>query len=78
MRWAEHVACMEDMRDPYRVLMGRLEGKIPLERPSCRWKDTIKMNIQEIEWGGIDWIDLAQDGNRSRALVNAVMNLRVP
>ena len=58
--------------------MGNLRGKIPLGRPRSRWKDNIKMDLQEVGGGGMDWTDLAQDRDRWRALVNAVMNLRVP
>ena len=58
--------------------MGKPEGKTPLGRPSRRWEDNIKMDLQEVECGGMDWIDLAQDKNRCRTLVNAVMDLRVP
>jgi hypothetical protein len=58
--------------------VGKPEGKIPLRRPKCRWVDNIKMNILEMGWGGVDWIDLAQDKDKRRALVNVVMNLRVP
>ena len=61
----------------YRVLVGKPEGKRPLGRPRRRWEDNIKMDFQEVEWG-MDWIELAQDRDRWRALVNAVMNLRVP
>jgi hypothetical protein len=58
--------------------MGKPEGKRPLRRPGCRWEDNIKMDLQEVECRGIDWIELAQDRDRWRALVNAVMNLPVP
>jgi len=58
--------------------VGKLEGKIPLGRPRRRWKDNIRMDLQEVGCGGMDWIDLAQDRDRWRALVNAVMNFRVP
>ena len=58
--------------------MGKPAGKRPLERPRCRWEDNIKMDLQEVGCEGIDWIELAQDRDRWRALVNAVMNLRVP
>jgi hypothetical protein len=61
-----------------RVLVGKCEGKRPLGRPRCGWEDNIKMDLQEVGCGGMDWIELAQDGDRWRALVNAVMNLRVP
>ena len=64
-------------RGVYRVLVGKPEGKRPLGRPRRRWEDNIKMDFQEVEWG-MDWIELAQDRDRWRALVNAVMNLRVP
>ena len=68
---------MEDKRGAYRDLVGRPEGNTPLARPRRRWDDNIKMHLQEVGWEGIDWIDLAQDMDRWRALVNAVMNLRV-
>jgi len=61
-----------------RVSVGKLEGKSPLGRRRCRWEDNIKTDLQEVECGSIDWIDLAQERGRWRALVNAVMNLRVP
>jgi hypothetical protein len=64
-------------RNVYRVLVGKPEGKRPLERPRHRWEDGIKMDLEEIGWGGVEWIHLAQDRDRWRALVNAVMNLRV-
>jgi hypothetical protein len=69
---------MGEGRGLYRVLVGKPERKRPLGRPRRRWKNNIKMDIQEVEYGGTDWIALAQDRNRWRALVNAVMNLCVP
>jgi hypothetical protein len=62
----------------YRILVGKPEAKKPLGRPRRRWKDIIKMDLQGIGSGGIDWIELAQDRDRWRALVNVEMNLRVP
>jgi hypothetical protein len=61
-----------------RILVGYPEGKKPLGRPRRRWVDSIKINLREIGWDGRDWIDLAQDRDQWRVLVNAVMNLRVP
>jgi hypothetical protein len=69
---------MGERRGVYRVLVGKLEGKRPLGRPRRRWEDNIKMDLKEEGCGGMDWIELAQDRDRWRALVNAVMNLRVP
>jgi hypothetical protein len=74
MRWAGHVARMGEGRNVYRVLVGKPEGKRPLERPRRRWKEGTKMAVRKIEWV---WIHLADDRNRWQALVNAVMNLRV-
>jgi len=62
----------------YRVLVGKLQCKRPLGRPRCRWEDNIKVDIQEVGYQDMDWIEPAQDRDRWRALVNAVMNLRVP
>jgi len=73
-----HVARMGEKRSVYRVLVGKPERKGPLRSPRHRWKDNIKMNLQEVGCEGMDWIDLAQYRDRWRALVNAVMNLRVP
>jgi hypothetical protein len=78
MRWAGHVARMGEKRNAYRILSGNPEGKRPLGRPRRRWVDNIKMDLREIGWDGVDWIDLAQDRDQWRALVKAVMNLRVP
>jgi hypothetical protein len=65
-------------RNAYRILVGKPEGKRPLGRPRRRWVDNIKMDLREMECDGMDWIDLAQDSDQWRALVNTVMNLRVP
>ena len=78
MRWAGHVARMGERRGIYRVLVGKPEGKRPLGRPRHRWEDNIKMDLQNAECRGMDWFDLAQDRDRWRARVNAVMYLRVP
>jgi len=69
---------MGDRKGVYRVLVGKPEGKRPLGRPRRRWEDNIKMGHQEVECGGMDWIELSQDRDRWRALVNVIMNLRVP
>jgi hypothetical protein len=65
-------------RNAYRKLVGKSEGKRPLGRPRCRWVDNIKMDLREIKWVGMDWIDLAEDRDQWRALVNTVLNLWVP
>jgi len=78
MRWAGNVARMGERRGVYRVLVGKPEGKRPLGRPRRRWEDNIKMDLQEVGCECMDWIELAQDRDRWRALVNAVMNLRIP
>jgi hypothetical protein len=69
---------MGEGRDVYRVLVGKPEGKRPLGRTRRRWEDNIEMDLQEVGCGGMDWFVLAKDRDRWRALVNAVMNLRVP
>jgi hypothetical protein len=68
---------MGEGRGVYRVLVGKPEGKRPLGRPRLRWEDNIKLQLQEVGCGGMDWIELAQGRDRWRAFVNAVMNLRV-
>ena len=78
MRRMAHVARMGDRGVVYMVFVGKPEEKVPLGRPRLKWEDNIKMDLQEVECGGMDWIELAQDRDRWRALVNAVMNLRVP
>jgi len=77
MRWAGHVALMGEERGVYRVLVGKLEGKRPLGRPRCRWVYNIRMDLQDVGCGYVDWIGLAQDRDRWRTLLSAVMNLRV-
>jgi hypothetical protein len=77
MRWAEHVARMGEKRNMYRLLVGKPEGKRPLGTPRRRWIDNIKMDLLEIGLNVVDWIGLAWDRYRWRALVNVVMNLRV-
>jgi hypothetical protein len=69
---------MGEGRGAYRILVVRPEGRRPLGRPRRRWEDNIKMDVQEVGWGGMDWIDMAQDMDMWRAVVSAVMNLRVP
>jgi hypothetical protein len=77
MTWSGHVARMEEKTNAYRVLVGKPEGKRPLGRPMRRWENNIRMDLGEIVWGGMDWIDLAQDGDRWLTFVNTVMDLRV-
>jgi len=77
-RWAGHVAHMGEERVVYMVLLGKPEGRSPLGRPRRRWVDNIRMYLQEVGCGYVDWIGLAQDRDRWRTLVSAVMNLRVP
>jgi len=78
MRWAGHVARVSEEKGVYKVLVGKLEGKRPLGRPRRRWVDNIRMDLQEVVCGYMDWIGLAQNRDRWRTLVSAVMNLRVP
>ena len=76
--WAGHVERVGEEMGVFRVLVGRPEGKRPLRRPRCRWVDNVRMDHQEVGCGYMDWIGLAQDRDRWRTLVSAVMNLRVP
>jgi hypothetical protein len=69
---------MVEKRNAYRTLVGKPEGRRPLGRPRRRWLDNIKMNLGEIGWDSVNWIDLAENSDQWRALVNTVMNLRVP
>ena len=77
MRWVGHVVCTGERRGVYRVLVGKPEGKRPLGRPRRRWEDNIKMDLQDMGCEGMDWIELVQDRDRWRALVNVVMNFWV-
>jgi hypothetical protein len=78
MRWAGRVACMEENWNAYRVLVGKPERKRLLGRPRCRWEDNIKIDLRQIGWGGMDWINLAEDRDQWQALVNMVMKLWIP
>jgi hypothetical protein len=78
LRWAGHVARVGEKRGAYRALVGKREGRRPLGRPRRRWEDNIKTDLREVGWRNIDWIDVAQDIDRWRAVVNTVMNLWVP
>jgi hypothetical protein len=78
MRWAEHVARMGKEKNAYRLLVGKPEGMRPLGIPRRRWLDNIMMALVEVGWSDVDWIGLVQDRDRRRALVNSVLNLRVP
>jgi hypothetical protein len=78
MRWAGRVACLEEGRGLHRVLVGKPEGKRPLGTLRNRWEDNIKMDLQEVGGGYGDWMELAQDRERWRALVKTITNLQVP
>ena len=78
MRWAGHVTRMGEERGTYKVLVGKPEGKRPLGRPRRRWVDNIRMDLQEVGCGHVDWIGLAQYRDGWRKLLSAVMKLRVP
>jgi hypothetical protein len=77
MRWVGHVARMGEKRNVYRLLVRKPEGKRPLGKPRLIWVDNVRMDLGGVGWGDVDWIGLAQDRNRWRALVNSVLNLRV-
>jgi hypothetical protein len=78
MKWAGHVARIGEKRNAYMTLVEKPEGKRPLGRPRRRWVDNIKIDLREIGWNGVDWIHTAQERERWRALVNTVLNFRVP
>jgi hypothetical protein len=78
MIWAGHVARMGEKASAYRLLVGKPKGRRPLGRSRRRWVDNIRMDLEEVGWADVDWIGLAQDRNRWRALANSVMNLRIP
>jgi hypothetical protein len=78
MRWAGHIARIGEKKNEYRLLVGKPEGKGPLEGPRRRWLDNIRLYLVEVGWGDVEWICLPQDRDGCRALVNSVLNLRVP
>jgi hypothetical protein len=78
MKWTGHVARIGEKRNAYRLLVRKPERKSLLGRPRCRWVDNIRMGLGEVGWGDVDWIGLAKDRNRWRALVNSLLNLQVP
>jgi hypothetical protein len=78
MRWAVHVTRMGEKMNAYRIVVRKPEGKRPLGRPRRRWVDNVKIDLREIGWEIMDWIDLAQDRDQWRVLVNTVMNIRAP
>jgi hypothetical protein len=78
MRWAGHVPRMGEKKNAYKLLAGKPKGRRPLGRPKRRWLDNIRMDLVEVGWGDLDWIGLAQDREKWKALVNSVLNLRVP
>jgi hypothetical protein len=69
---------MGESRNEYKISVGKPEGKRPLTRPGCRWEDNIRMDLREIGWKGVDWMNLAQDRDQWQALMNVVMNVWVP
>jgi hypothetical protein len=78
MRWADHISRTGEKRNTYRLLVGKPEGKRPLGRPRRRWVDNIRMDLGEVGYCDVDWIGLVKDRNGWRAVVNSVLNLRVP
>jgi hypothetical protein len=78
MRWAAHLAQVGEKRNAYRLLVRKPEGRTPLGRPRHGWLNNIRMDLVEVGWGDVDWIAVAQDRYRRRALVSSVLNLRVP
>jgi hypothetical protein len=78
MRWARHVARKGKKRNAYRLLVGKPDERRSLGRPRLRWVDSIRMDLIQMGWSDMDWIGLAQDRDRWRALVNSVLNFRVP
>jgi hypothetical protein len=78
MRWTGQVARIGEKRNAYRILVVKPEGKRPLGRPRRRWVDNIKIDLRETGWDDVDWMDMAQDGDQWRALVNTILNLWVP
>jgi hypothetical protein len=78
LRWAGHVARTWEKRNAYRILAGKPEGNSPLGRPRHRGVDINNINLREMRWDGVDWMDMAQDRYQWRALVNTVLNLQVP
>jgi hypothetical protein len=78
LRWAGHVVRRGEKRNVYRLLMGKAEGRSPLGRPRRRWLYNIRVDLVEVGWGDVNWIGLAEDRGRWRALVYSVLNLRVP
>jgi hypothetical protein len=78
MRWKGHVARRGEKRNAYRIFVGKPQRNRPLGRPRRSWMDNIKMDLREIRWGGMEWIDLAQNRDQLRAIVNTVINLLVP
>jgi len=78
MRWAGNLACLGERRGEYGILVGKPEGKTALGRPRLTLEDSIKFHLKEIGWKGVKWIDLAEDRDKGRALVNKLMDIRVP